>query len=388
MTFRSDEFDPYYRWLGIPKDQRPPNHYQLLGIAATEDDRKTIEDAIQRQTNLIKTQREPEQDEIANRVLYEIQEAGITVLDPYCRKEYDASIARSKPVARQPLRAEPLPPYTPSRSVGEETEIARSYFGIVSILLCAFIIMAVVSFMLPWRRVVFGIDPEKEAPAQAQNVQPPPANGIGQQPVPIARQDEANKGAGPQEADVPPAEFSPDGTSEVASSGETDASLITTDVVVQSVNVTGRVMTVSRNSKSAEFDVSRKVEVILNGTSSTLETLAAGQEATITFDPEHDIVVKIELQSNEFTSVESAETQRDDLATIQGTITAVDLEQRSITVTRNSKITTFDLSRRTEVFMDGQRATLDSLRPDQSASITFNPEFNVITRIKFTGVQP
>ena len=25
-------FDPYYKWLGIPPEEQPPNHYRLLGI--------------------------------------------------------------------------------------------------------------------------------------------------------------------------------------------------------------------------------------------------------------------------------------------------------------------------------------------------------------------
>ena len=29
----SEEFDPYRKWLGIPPQEQPPNHYRLLGIA-------------------------------------------------------------------------------------------------------------------------------------------------------------------------------------------------------------------------------------------------------------------------------------------------------------------------------------------------------------------
>ena len=28
----SEPFDPYRIWLGIPADQQPPSHYQLLGV--------------------------------------------------------------------------------------------------------------------------------------------------------------------------------------------------------------------------------------------------------------------------------------------------------------------------------------------------------------------
>jgi hypothetical protein len=159
-TPQPSDFDPYYRWLGIPKRLRPPNHYQLLGISPEEGDHEIIEAAVERQTNLVKTQRDAEHDAIATRILYEIQEAGMVVLDSYRRQEYDASLAQSKAAPTQRLVAEPLPP-APAKSVGEQNEIVRSYLGIVSVLVAAFIIMAVVSFMLPWRRVVFRIPDEK-----------------------------------------------------------------------------------------------------------------------------------------------------------------------------------------------------------------------------------
>ena len=28
----SDHFNPYYKWLGIPIDQQPADHYRLLGL--------------------------------------------------------------------------------------------------------------------------------------------------------------------------------------------------------------------------------------------------------------------------------------------------------------------------------------------------------------------
>jgi hypothetical protein len=33
-----EAFDPYRKWLGIPPEEQPPNHYRLLGIALFEDD--------------------------------------------------------------------------------------------------------------------------------------------------------------------------------------------------------------------------------------------------------------------------------------------------------------------------------------------------------------
>ena len=32
------EFNAYHKWLGIPPEEQPPNHYRLLGIALFEKD--------------------------------------------------------------------------------------------------------------------------------------------------------------------------------------------------------------------------------------------------------------------------------------------------------------------------------------------------------------
>ncbi len=41
----SADFDPYYTWLGIPPEQQPPDHYQLLGLRRFEDNAAVIESA-------------------------------------------------------------------------------------------------------------------------------------------------------------------------------------------------------------------------------------------------------------------------------------------------------------------------------------------------------
>ena len=41
----AEQFDPYRKWLGIPSQDQPPNHYQLLGIPALENDPDVIENA-------------------------------------------------------------------------------------------------------------------------------------------------------------------------------------------------------------------------------------------------------------------------------------------------------------------------------------------------------
>jgi PAS domain S-box-containing protein len=128
-TPQPSDFDPYYRWLGIPKRHRPPNHYQLLGISPKEEDHEIIEAAIERQTNLVKTKKDAEHEQIATRILYEIQEAGMVVLDSDRRKEYDASLAQSKPAPPQRLVAAESSPSSNQATAVLREELARQDYA-------------------------------------------------------------------------------------------------------------------------------------------------------------------------------------------------------------------------------------------------------------------
>lgn len=46
-------FDPYHKWLGIPRSEQPPNHYRLLGISLYESDPEVIEASAERQLHHI-----------------------------------------------------------------------------------------------------------------------------------------------------------------------------------------------------------------------------------------------------------------------------------------------------------------------------------------------
>jgi len=42
------DFDPYYKWLSIPPDEQPPDHYRLLGVRRFEADADVIAAAADR----------------------------------------------------------------------------------------------------------------------------------------------------------------------------------------------------------------------------------------------------------------------------------------------------------------------------------------------------
>ena len=83
-------FDPYHKWLGIRKDQRPPTHYQLLGIAPDEEDLEVIEEAAIRQATHVRAYQIGPHGQDCTRVLNEISQARTTLLNAAKRQEYDA----------------------------------------------------------------------------------------------------------------------------------------------------------------------------------------------------------------------------------------------------------------------------------------------------------
>jgi serine/threonine protein kinase len=91
-------FDSYQEWLGISKDQQPPSHYRLLGVAANETDAEVIKSAALRVTSEIRIYQTGRHSEACTQLLNEIALARITLLDPAKRAEYDACLRPSQVV--------------------------------------------------------------------------------------------------------------------------------------------------------------------------------------------------------------------------------------------------------------------------------------------------
>ena len=58
-------FDPLHKWLGIPPDEQPPNHYRLLGITVYENDPDVIDAAADKQLAFLHDLTNGEQAEMA-----------------------------------------------------------------------------------------------------------------------------------------------------------------------------------------------------------------------------------------------------------------------------------------------------------------------------------
>ena len=93
-------FDPYRKWLGIPPNEQPPNHYRLLGIGLFESDPEVIVSAAGRQISYVQGFRAGEHAEAAQFLINELAAAQARLLDPRQRAEYDQTLRQAKSAAR------------------------------------------------------------------------------------------------------------------------------------------------------------------------------------------------------------------------------------------------------------------------------------------------
>ncbi len=170
-------FDPYHIWLGIPKGKRPPTHYQLLRISPAEHADEVIETAAERQSAYIRKCRIGEYAKLADQILYEIEETRHCLLKPHMRKEYDEKLADGKPKPPAKLVTPP-----PTMIVGESNEIVRTYLGAMSVLVGGFLVIALVTFWLPWKKVVFSQTAALQPAGSAEEIGAPNPQAAGNAP--------------------------------------------------------------------------------------------------------------------------------------------------------------------------------------------------------------
>jgi hypothetical protein len=87
-----ENFDPYWKWLGIPPEEQPPNHYRLLGIALFEEDAEVINNAADRQMAHMRTVQTGKRAAMSQGILNELSTAKVCLLDPVRKQAYDARL--------------------------------------------------------------------------------------------------------------------------------------------------------------------------------------------------------------------------------------------------------------------------------------------------------
>ena len=122
----TEQFDPYYQWLGIPQEERPINKYRLLALQVFESDEGVIANAADRQMAFIRTFQSGAHSAESQMLLNELSSARVTLLNKQSKAEYDQQLRQTlgarelrstaPPVPPVPGQALPVPPLDPSAS--------------------------------------------------------------------------------------------------------------------------------------------------------------------------------------------------------------------------------------------------------------------------------
>lgn len=94
-------FDPYFKWLGIPPEDQPPNHYRLLGLPPLVDDPDVIEHAADQRLAHLRNLGAGKHAALSQPMLNEITAAKLTLLDPGKKAAYDGQLRAALAAKRQ-----------------------------------------------------------------------------------------------------------------------------------------------------------------------------------------------------------------------------------------------------------------------------------------------
>lgn len=96
------KFDPYHTWLSIPPEEQPPTHYRLLGVPPLESNPAVIEHAANRQLTHLKTFQSGKFGKYSQRLMNEVCQARICLLNPDRKAVYDAELQAQQQAAAMP----------------------------------------------------------------------------------------------------------------------------------------------------------------------------------------------------------------------------------------------------------------------------------------------
>ena len=86
--------DVYKEWLGIPEDQRPPNHYQLLRLVQFEDDVDKIRKYYKKLNSHVRKFASGTYSNESQTLLNELAKAMLCLTDEELKQDYDRSLGR------------------------------------------------------------------------------------------------------------------------------------------------------------------------------------------------------------------------------------------------------------------------------------------------------
>lgn len=91
-----EQFNPYHKWLGVSRTETTPKPYQLLGVESNEDDPEVIRAAAIRQSTYVRHFQSGQHAQIAARVLEEIEQAKLSLLDSPTRNVRHQSVNQAE----------------------------------------------------------------------------------------------------------------------------------------------------------------------------------------------------------------------------------------------------------------------------------------------------
>jgi len=98
------KFDPYQKWFGISVKQRPPSYYELLGVEIYESSVDVLEKAIGQRVEFLQAVSNGEHVADAQKVLNEVANARLCLLDSEKKRLYDQTLQVSNDSLQKPDR--------------------------------------------------------------------------------------------------------------------------------------------------------------------------------------------------------------------------------------------------------------------------------------------
>ncbi|MBI3986841.1 MAG: hypothetical protein HY343_07980, partial [Lentisphaerae bacterium] len=86
------------KWLELPSESWPPNHYVLLGLPVGETDIRKIEDRVHDRLARLRHYQLHHPDQVTH-AMNRLAQAFSCLTDPQAKKVYDASLGASAPVS-------------------------------------------------------------------------------------------------------------------------------------------------------------------------------------------------------------------------------------------------------------------------------------------------
>ncbi len=102
-------FDPYHKWLGIPPEEQPPDHYRLLAVPRFEDDPDVIEAAADQRMAHLRTYQSGQNSALSQKLLNEVAGAKVCLLNPEKKSRYDEALRARAPAGGEGGQPPPAP---------------------------------------------------------------------------------------------------------------------------------------------------------------------------------------------------------------------------------------------------------------------------------------